>query len=87
MSRNANSDAVNRAYKRKLAENRGDEAVLARIEEAHSAIMMTQLTARLQARYALAPIACMRLLQYTSISKLKSVSHANAGRCISGEGY
>ncbi|CAL8466898.1 g6434 [Coccomyxa elongata] len=48
LSRNANSDAVNRAYKRKLAENRGDEAALARIEEAHSAIMMSQLTARLQ---------------------------------------
>ncbi|KAK9916355.1 hypothetical protein WJX75_001678 [Coccomyxa subellipsoidea] len=48
LSRNADSNAVNRAYKRMLFENRGNDAATARLEEAHSAIMMKQLSARLQ---------------------------------------
>ncbi len=49
LSRTANSDAVNRAYKRKLADARGNDAEKAKIESAHSIIMMSQLSARMKA--------------------------------------
>jgi len=52
LSPTANSEAVNRTYKRLLAENRQNDAAKARIESAHSAIMMSQLTARLQVTLA-----------------------------------
>ena len=49
LSRTANSDAVNRAYKKKLADARGNDAEKAKIESAHSIIMMSQLSARMKA--------------------------------------
>lgn len=52
LPQNANSEAINRAYKRKVAEARGDDAAKARIESAHSTIMMSQLTARMKVRRA-----------------------------------
>lgn len=48
LSRNADSEAVNRTYKRLVRENKDDDAAKARIETAHSAIMMTQLNARMK---------------------------------------
>jgi DNA polymerase delta subunit 1 len=53
LSQGANSEAVNRAYKRKVSEARGNDAAKARIENAHSAIMMSQLTARMKASVGL----------------------------------
>ena len=51
MPRNADSNAIARAYRKKLSEVKGrDEAAQQRIEAAHSAIMMAGLTARLQVR-------------------------------------
>lgn len=45
---NADYNAIQRAYKKKLSESRGDDAAIARIEEAHSSLMMNALTSRLQ---------------------------------------
>ncbi len=49
LTRGANSDAVNRAYKRMITEARGNDAEKAKIENAHSTIMMSQLSARMKA--------------------------------------
>ena len=49
LSRGADSNAVNRAYKRLVFENRQNDAEKARIESAHSSIMMSQLSARMKA--------------------------------------
>ena len=48
LSRNADSEAINRTYKRLVRENKDDDAAKARIETAHSAIMMSQLNARMK---------------------------------------
>lgn len=49
--RNADGNAIQRAYKKKLSEVKGrDEAAQQRIEAAHSQIMMAALTSRLQVR-------------------------------------
>ncbi|CAL5225652.1 g8510 [Coccomyxa viridis] len=48
LTRGANSDAVNRAYKRMITEARGNDAEKAKIENAHSSIMMFQLSARMK---------------------------------------
>ncbi len=48
LSRNADSEAVRRVYNRLVRENRGDDDAIARIENAHSTIMMSQLSARMK---------------------------------------
>lgn len=51
--RNADANAIARAYRKKISEVRGRDGMegeQARIEAAHSAIMMAGLTARLQVR-------------------------------------
>lgn len=48
LPQNADYNAIQRAYKKKLSESRGDDATIARIEEAHSSLMMNALTSRLQ---------------------------------------
>jgi len=45
---NADSNTLQRVYKRKLYEARGNEAEIQRIEAAHSSIMMSALTSRLK---------------------------------------
>ncbi len=55
LTRGANSDAVNRAYKRMITEARGNDAEKAKIENAHSSIMMFQLSARMKACTPLSP--------------------------------
>lgn len=49
LSRAADSNAVARAYRRLSVEARGNGAEKARIESAHSTIMMAQLSARMKA--------------------------------------
>ena len=49
LSRDANSDAVSRAYKKRLTDARGNDTEKAKIENAHSIIMMSQLSARMKA--------------------------------------
>ena len=49
LSREATSDAVNRQYKKKIADAHGNDAEKAKIESAHSTIMMSQLSARMKA--------------------------------------
>ena len=44
----ADSTAVQRAYRKRLSEVKGDEAQQQRIEAAHSRIMMSALTSRLK---------------------------------------
>ena len=46
--RNADSVTLQRAYKKKLSDAKGNEAAVQRIEAAHSNIMMSSLTSRLQ---------------------------------------
>mmetsp|Transcript_3798 Transcript_3798/g.10852 ORF Transcript_3798/g.10852 Transcript_3798/m.10852 type:complete len:259 (-) Transcript_3798:732-1508(-) len=48
LPQNADYNAIQRAYKKKLSENRGNEEVQAAIEAAHSSLMMNALTSRLQ---------------------------------------
>lgn len=48
LSRDANSDAVSRAYKKRLTDARGNDTEKAKIENAHSIIMMSQLSARMK---------------------------------------
>lgn len=48
--RSADSTTVQRAYKKKLSEVKGDEAATQRIEAAHTSIMMGALTSRLKVR-------------------------------------
>lgn len=48
LPQNADYNAIQRAYKKKLSESRGDDAAIARIEGAHSSLMMNALTSRLQ---------------------------------------
>ena len=48
LSRSADSEAVRRTYNRLVRENKDDDAAMARIETAHSAIMMSQLNARMK---------------------------------------
>ena len=45
---NADYNAIQRAYRKKLSESRGNEAAIASIEQAHSSLMMNALTSRLQ---------------------------------------
>ena len=45
--RNADTEQVRRVYKKKIAENKGNEAAIRRIEEAHTALMMSSFSARL----------------------------------------
>ena len=46
--KNADYNAIQRAYRKKLADAIVDEALKSRIEAAHSTIMMSALTSRLQ---------------------------------------
>lgn len=48
--RNADSVQLQRAYKKKLADAKGNEELTQQIEAAHSSIMMSALTSRLQVR-------------------------------------
>lgn len=48
MPPNADYNAIQRAYKKRLSESRGDDAAIAMIEQAHSSLMMNALTSRLQ---------------------------------------
>jgi hypothetical protein len=48
--RDADTNAINRAYTAKKFAVRGDDAATARIEGAHSKIMMGSLSARLKVR-------------------------------------
>jgi hypothetical protein len=43
----ADSDTINRAYNRKKYDARGNDAAMARLEAAHSAVVMAALSARL----------------------------------------
>ena len=47
LPRKADSAQINRVYKKKLAEARGNEAETSRIEAAHTSIMMSGLSSRL----------------------------------------
>ncbi|KAL4446293.1 hypothetical protein ABPG77_003100 [Micractinium sp. CCAP 211/92] len=51
--RNADSNAIQRAYRKKMSENKNNEAAMQRLEAAHSQIMMAALTSRLQAAHPL----------------------------------
>ncbi|XRB08100.1 hypothetical protein NFJ02_34g86520 [Pycnococcus provasolii] len=46
----SDTDAINRAYKSKLAQNRGNKDALDAIESAHSRILMRQLTDRMSGK-------------------------------------
>jgi DNA polymerase delta subunit 1 len=48
----ADSTAVQRAYKKRLSEAKGNDAELQRIEAAHSSLMMSALTSRMQGKGA-----------------------------------
>jgi hypothetical protein len=48
LPQNADYNAIQRAYKKKTFENRGNDAELQRLEAAHSTLMMSALTARMQ---------------------------------------
>ena len=50
--KNADYNAIQRAYKRKMAENITNDEVKSRIEAAHSSLMMSALTSRLQGNAA-----------------------------------
>jgi hypothetical protein len=45
----ADSEAVQRQYNKLKREKRGDEEAITKIENAHSSLMMRNLTARMQA--------------------------------------
>ena len=63
MPRGADSNAIQRAYRKKMSEVKGkDEAAVQRIEAAHSAIMMAALTSRLAVRPACSLLAPVLLL-------------------------
>ena len=76
VSRGVNSDAVNRAYKVKITEARGNDAEKARIENAHSTIMMSQLSARMKAG---APYVSER--RYSPVSSLSSFCVCHRQKC------
>ena len=44
------SETMQRAYKKRLSEAKGDKARIAAVEDAHSQIMMSNLSARLKVR-------------------------------------
>lgn len=46
--KNADYNAIQRAYKKKISDFRGNDAETSRIEAAHSSLMMNALTSRLQ---------------------------------------
>jgi len=48
LPKNADYNAIQRAYRKKLSECRGNEEAASRIEQAHSSLMMNALTSRLQ---------------------------------------
>lgn len=48
LPKNADYDAIQRAYRKKTAEHKGDDEAIQRIEVAHSSLMMSALTARMQ---------------------------------------
>ena len=49
----ADSAQVNRVYKKKMAEVRGNEVEMGRVEAAHTKIMMSGLSSRLSVRFQL----------------------------------
>ena len=53
LPKNADSEAILRAYRKKLRDNRGNDAALERIEAAHTAILMRGLSSRLAVRAVL----------------------------------
>ena len=61
LSPGAPSDALDRAYKRKRSENKFNEKELERIESAHSTLMMSALSARLQVYHQPRRGFCMML--------------------------
>lgn len=68
--RNADSTTVQRAYKKKLSEVKGDEAATQRIEAAHTSIMMGALTSRLKVRErARAAAAAVRSCRWSKVSR------------------
>lgn len=50
LPKNADSEAILRAYRKKLRDNRGNDAALERFEAAHTAILMRGLSSRLAVR-------------------------------------
>ena len=76
ISRGVNSDAVNRAYKKKITEARGNDAEKARIENAHSTIMMSQLSARMKAG-----TRCVFESRHSSVSSLSSCCLSSTQKC------
>lgn len=48
LPQNPDSQAIQRQYNKLKRENKGNEAAIARIENAHSALMMRNLSARLK---------------------------------------
>ena len=70
LPKNADSEAILRAYRKKLRDNRGNDAALERIEAAHTALLMRGLSSRLAVRALL-------LLLYT-LGLLRWCSHASA---------
>ena len=53
LPKNADSEAILRAYRKKLRDNRGNDAALERIEAAHTALLMRGLSSRLAVRAVL----------------------------------
>ena len=52
----ATSEQIQRAYNKLRREKKGDDAALSAIEAAHSSLMMSQLTMRMQARHYATPL-------------------------------
>ena len=82
LSRSADSEAVRRVYNRLVRENKGNEEAIARIENAHSTIMMSQLSARMKVHlFPAAPPACMLRgmhVQRNLTGAASSVAHRGA---------
>ena len=49
------SETMQRAYRKRLSEAKGDKARIAAVEEAHSRIMMSNLSARLKVHLLVLP--------------------------------